>query len=191
MAEDKTAEAVKEKASKDGHYVKDVMRIMKDGETVTLSTGVKVLLKPISPLILQDINSSERLQFPDPPEVEVEVTVGGEKRTRLERNANDPAYRRKVREISNARGTAALEAMILNLELVDGVPDDAEWMPRLKYMQKRGYVDLDEYDMEDEWDRKFVYKRYVAVGTPDIQLLTDALGITEERIAQAAESFRG
>lgn len=167
----------------------DVLKAIKEGEVITLSTGVKVRLKSVSAMLMQNIADS--IEDPEIPMVEVEVDIGGEKRIRNEPNPSDPVYQAKLAKADNDRGLAALEAMyILGIELVNGVPDPGIWLEDLKYLEKRGRFSLDGYDLKDDRDMEVVYKKFIAVGAADTVLLTEALGVSEERIAQAARSFQ-
>lgn len=168
----------------------DVLKAIREGETIKLSTGVMVRMKSIPPIIMQDI--SQKLERPEPPMVEVEVDVNGQKQKRVEANPSDPKYERSLVEHQRRLNSLALEAMvILGIELVDGVPPADEWLPRLQYLEKRGMADLSRYDLDDPQDLEVVYKNYVAVGASDIVMLSEAQGVTEAKIGRAAENFSG
>src|SRR3990167_2251112 len=53
------------------------------------------------------------------------------------------------------------------------------------------FVDLQGYDLTDELDREFVYKKYIAFGSDDLQALSQVNGISEEDRRLARDTFRG
>jgi len=148
----------------------------------TLSTGVRALVRPVSArLITETISSVPKPAIPmwhDPD------------RDRDVPNPDDPTYIRALEERQEQQGVASFDAMVMfGIELVDGVPDDDGWIKRLRLMEKLGHLDLSDFDLDDELEREFAYKRYVAVSAADMDLLQSASGVTEEEIAIATESF--
>jgi len=126
-------------------------------------------------------------EIPDPP-----VPMWRNPDTeREEPNPNDPAYLKEVARATRARGRAGLEAlMMFGFELVDGLPEDTEWIRKLRFLERRGWVDLSEYDMEDPFDLEFLYKKWVAIGSDDLTLAGQKSRISQEDIATAQASFQ-
>jgi len=154
------------------------------GTEVTLSTGYKVRLVPVAVPIIRD--AMFRIKFPVPPKIYIES------KGRDEENPNDPRYLQEVAETEERRSMAALDVVIIQgVELIDGIPEDDRWLRNLKLMHRRGIIDLDDYDFNDELDVEFLFKRYVALGTQDIAELSTLMGITEEDVAKAEETFPG
>jgi len=150
---------------------------------VTLSTGVQARFVSVAASLIDKVTS--RIVDPDIPRQFIE------KKGREEENPFDPDYIKTIRENEVKRNKVALDTLILfGVDLVDGVPEDSLWMPKLKYLEKLGHIDLSEYDLEDEYEREFVYKQFIAVGSDDIVEVLRRSGISEEDIAQAAKSFR-
>jgi hypothetical protein len=76
-------------------------------------------------------------------------------------------------------------------ELVDGVPEDALWLPKLRMLESMGHVDLSGFDLKDDLVREFVFKRHIAVSSEDVSMAMDTDRIRQEVVAQAAKSFPG
>ena len=153
-----------------------------DGITV-LSTGVRARLVPVAASLISEVAS--RVKDPEVP-----ICYIPEKE-RDEPNPFDPEYLRMLDEATAKRGTVSLETMVMfGVELIDGVPEDDAWLKRLRFLEKHGNLDLDEYDLDDPMEREFVYKLYIAVGSNDIVAIARMSGISPEEIEQAAESFQ-
>lgn len=148
---------------------------------VVLSTGVRARVVPVASPLIDEINS----RIPDPP-VPVQVIDGQE-----HANPLHPEYRQAMADASSRRTTAVLDAFVMfGIDLVDGVPEDDEWIKKIKFMEKRGAIDLSCYNMKDEIDREFVYKRFIAVSSKDTRLIGVASGVLSEDIDRAMESFQ-
>lgn|SRR3990167_5855566 len=151
-------------------------------DIVTLSTGVRVCLRPVAATLLEDVTARV-------PEPSVPVWHNEEK-GRDEPNPADPDYQRALTAAARSRGLAAIDALILfGVELVDPVPDG--WEKRLRLMERRGLLSLEGYDLGDEVDREFLFKRFVAIGNDDLVLIGRRSRLTPEDVADAASSFRG
>jgi len=110
---------------------------------------------------------------------------------RDEPNPNDPKYIAAKQEADRQRGIAAIDAVVMfGVELLDGVPDDG-WLGKLRYLEKRGLLDLESFDLDDPLDLEFLYKRYVAVSAQDIAYIMRTSGVREEDVEAAIRSFRG
>jgi hypothetical protein len=161
----------------------DVAHEHERGEELTLSTGVRARIVPVAASLIEEVTR----RIPDP---EIPVWHDPERDKDIP-NENDPFYLRAMVEARRKRGEAAMEAMILfGVELIDGLPESDEWLLRLRFLDKRGLLDLSQYDIDDPLDREFVYKRYVAVGSNDFVLVGQRSGLSEEGIRTAGETFR-
>jgi hypothetical protein len=155
-----------------------------DGRIVTLSDGRKARLIPVSATLIDEVTT--RIKDPEVPMIYLE------EKGRSEPNPSDPIYLEKMSEANRERGIAAIDAMVMfGVELLDGVPEDGEWLKKLRFMEKRGQIELSSYDLEDSMDREFVYKRFIAVGNSLLERITHISGIGQEDIEQAERSFRG
>jgi len=154
------------------------------GNTVTLSTGVQARLVPVATALIEDAQS--RVEEPQPPVVFIK------EKEREEANYNDPDYRRAVEQARRKRGMAVIDTIIMfGVELVDGVPDDDGWLGKLKFLEKQGHISLDGYDLDDDMEREFLYKKNVAVAAEDYDRLLEICGVTPRGIQAQADKFRG
>ena len=149
-----------------------------------LSTGVEARFTPVSISIITEAQSA----IPDPP---VPIWHNESKGTD-EPNPNHPDYLKALERIDSERNLAAIDAMVMfGVELVNGVPEDGKWLKTLKLRQKMGLsnVDLSIFDLEDEIELEFLYKKYFAVAAADIAGLMKMSGVKEEDIEEAMKSF--
>lgn len=161
---------VVEAAQEQGDVETDAVRV--------LSTGVRVRLRSVSASLIDEVRA--RIKDPDVP------VVHDEEKDRDLRNPNDPGYLRGLEEAEERRGRASTDAMIMfGVELVDPVPEDDEWIGRLALIGI-------EVDTSNKFAREFAYKKYIAVGTPDLpEVFTASSPVTGEGVAKAMAGFRG
>lgn len=151
---------------------------------VTLPSGDRVILKPITASLVDAVTS--RIKDPKPP------MWHNPDKDIDEPNPSHPDYLEELREVGRLRGMAAMDAMCMfGVELVNGVPEDGKWIKKLEFMQKHGMLDLTGYDLNDELDREFLYKRYIAVDASVINQISELSGISGEEVTAAEESFPG
>lgn len=151
---------------------------------VDTAYGVRLQLVPVSASLIDDVTS----RVPDP---EIPVWYN-EKKERDEPNESDPNYLREMEEAGRLRGIAAMDAMIMfGVELPDGLPQEDKWLRKLKFMEKRGLLDLNDYDLDDTEEREFLFKRLVAVSGNLITKISELSGISGEEVERAKESFPG
>jgi hypothetical protein len=158
---------------------------------VILSTGVKARLRPVAASLIDEVQRKivepEIPTWNNPDKPTTDHPEG-----RPEPHPADPAYIKAKREADSARGYAAIDAMVLfGVDLVEGIPEHDSWLEKLKYLEKRGLVDLSAYDLQDPFERDFLYKRFVALGSEDLTKLAGMMGIPEAAVKRAAESFPG
>lgn len=149
---------------------------------VTLSSGDEAILRPVTASLIDEVTS--RVRDPEVP------MWFNEAKEREEPNPSDPKYLRAMDEANRERGVAAMDAMIMfGVELVNGLPDNENWVKKLRFLEKRGQLSLKDYDLEDEFDRTFLYLRYIAVDSKIIGEITGLSGMSAEEIEQAEDSF--
>ena len=155
-----------------------------DADEQILSTGVRVHIHPVSARLLTECMA--RVKKPTVP------TYFDEDRQRDFPNPSDPLYLAALEERDSEQTNVAMDALIMfGVVLVDGIPDDG-WEKKLQLLEKLGHLDLGEYDMDEDLDRQFVYKKFVAVSAADMPLLQKASGVVdEEDLEKAEESFQG
>jgi len=152
-------------------------------EIITLSTGVRARFIPVSASLVQDAVS----RIKNPP---VPVWYNPDKE-REEPNPLDPEYQQAIQDADQERGVAAIDVLVLmGVELVDGIPEDDGWLKRLKFLERKGRIDLSEYDLAEPLELEFVYKKFVAVGNEDYPAIMAFSGVGEEA-GRARRSFPG
>lgn len=157
-----------------------VVKVHKNGNfspdgIVTLSTGIKARILPVSASLIEEVTS----RIPDP---EIPMYYNDNKE-REEPNPSDPKYVVGLAKATKVRGQAAMDAMIMfGLELVDPVPSDTKWIWKLK---RTGI----EFDTNDEFEKEFAYKKYVACGNKDMMEIGRKAGINKEAIDEASKKF--
>jgi hypothetical protein len=157
-----------------------------DASVRTLSSGVRIRINSVPQLLIDDaVNMVPEPQVP---------YFHDEERGYEIPNPNDPRYLSLLAAYERAQAQAAVDAAVIwGVELVDEVPDESEWLPKLKFFAKRGRLDLSQYDLENPLEREFVFKRYCALSAGELsELLPDMIaGVTEEDVQKARESFQG
>jgi hypothetical protein len=153
-------------------------------DIVTLSTGIRVKLHPVSSALVDDLKSV--IPYPEVPIVHIED------KDRDEENPNDPTYLKQVKETDMKRGDAVFAGLLeFGVELIDGLPEDDKWLKKLQRLAKRHQLDLDGYDLKDEFDLEFLYKRNVAVAGDDLSMIGPLYGMNPLGVARARAMFLG
>lgn len=162
----------------------EVAKGKKKEDIVTLSTGIRAKLLPVPASLMQEVVS--RLKEPPIP-LEYDEAMG-----RKVENPHNPEYRAALAELEQKRAKASIDAMAMfGIELIDGLPEDKKWLAKLKKMEKFGYLDLSEFDLEDEFDLEFLYKRFIALGNDEIVRIGTLTGISQEDVEVAEGFFSG
>lgn len=175
-----------EESKKEQSPVLQIAKERKNGndKIVTLSTGYRAKINVVAATLIDDVVSL--VKAPSVP------MWHNEDKDRDEPNPSDPEYIKALAETDHRRNTVAMDTMVMfGIDLVDGVPQDTKWISKLKMMVKRGMLDLTNYDLDDEEDKEFLFKRYIAVGIDDLNMISSASGISGEDVKRAEESFRG
>jgi hypothetical protein len=145
--------------------------------------GFRFIPKAIPVAIISDVTN--RIPEPDIPvwhNTEME---------RDEQNPNDPAYLKAKDEVDRKRGEAMIDATVMfGISLPDGVPPTDEWLPKLKFMEKRGQIDLSGYDLSDDLELEFVFKKYVIANIALINFIQNMSSVTPDDIGKAGRPFR-
>lgn len=154
-----------------------------NGNEITLASGVRARIRPVSAKLLDAV--ARTVPEPEVPKQFVE-SVGRE-----EENPLHPAYLRAIEEANHLRGTRTTEALMLfGVDLLDPIPPDEEWLPKLRYLEGRGMLNLEDYDFSDQTEKELCYKSFIAITGPDLVLVTMASGLTEQEVADAEDSFQ-
>lgn len=182
---------VKDDASAVVALAKNQAKQAKQGTPIELSTGLGyAVFKPVSTVLITESLATVK----DPP---VPVWLNEEK-GREEENPNHPDYLKALEEAAIKRSNRVIDAIVMfgvTMTDEDGnpvdLPEDASWLRKLQFLSKRGGVDLEGFDLKDDFDLDFLYKRYVALGQSELAIMTRMSGISEEDITRAEDSFPG
>lgn len=148
----------------------------------TLSTGYRVKVGDISFFEIQEIATS--LDYPPPPRIQDPDS------DRVIENKDDPEYVRQCEAIDFKRGMLVLDAALIGVILVDGLPSDTEWLDMLKFKIKRGTVKTD-LNLDNEIEKEYAFKKYVAFKSPeDWLILQDKLAEIQGATAKADKMFQ-
>ena len=150
-------------------------------EPVVLSTGIKVKIRVVPAMLIEQAVS--RIKIPGIP---VQTLEDGRK----VENPNHPEYLQARQEALRKQQQASIDVMVAFVDLVDPIEDDS-WISRVKYLERLGHIDLSEYDLSDPLDKEFVYKKFIAIGNKDAELILRANGIAEEDLQAARDTFPG
>ena len=173
----KTKKARKGQEAKDA--VLEVVKQAREGQEpveVTLLTGAKATLLPVSPALIQDVQVS--IENPPVP------TFHNEEKGRDEENPMDPAYLAALERAEVQRVQAVMDAQIMfGVELDKGFRVPLNWVKRLKRLGL-------EFDEKDPDEVEFTFKKY-GVSNAHLILLGKLSGISEEDIERFRDLFRG
>lgn len=145
------------------------------------STGVTITLKAAPALLVQQAVSS--VKAPPIPTQEIDGKVV--------KNELHPDYQKALEEWELKRSMASIDAMVLfSVGLPEGLPKDENWIKQLKYFEKLGHFELNGYDLNDEDDKEFVYKRYMALGKAELDAVGILNGVSQEDIDSFSDTFQ-
>lgn len=142
----------------------------------TLSTGVRVIIGGVSQFVLQEMAMT--LDNVKPPRF-VDPETGREVE-----NLNDPDYIEAVNLANIQKGLRVLDAMLVSVTLVDGLPADDGWVDDLRFQEKLGLINLDKLDLDRPIEKKYAYLKYVAFKSKeDMELIQ----MRARKVEEAAE----
>jgi hypothetical protein len=145
--------------------------------------GYTVRVKAMPAAIISDVTN----RIPD-PEIPVWYNKDME---RNEANPNDPEYIRAKEVVDRKRGESMIDATVMfGIELPDGVPPTEDWLPRLKFMEKRNQIDLSSFDLTDPLEIEFVFKRYIIANIALISFIQRISSVTPDDVGKAGQPFR-
>jgi len=147
------------------------------GSIIMMSTGVRVRVRPVSAILLDEVRS--RVKDPEVP-----ILMDEEKGREIP-NPHDPTFLRQMEEAEDRRNRSVVDAMIMfGVELVDPLPESDRWLKELKFLGI-------EVDQDDELAVEFAYKKYVVVGAPDqITLMNASAPVSQKEVDRAMTSFQ-
>lgn len=155
----------------------DRMRVLED--------GTRIRLRPVPQVAIQD--GIALLEEPRVP-----MWQNPDKDGREEPNPMDPDYlqARERYEREKHRVTFDVTAMFA-IELVDGLPENDDWLSQLRLMARLGRLDLDPFDLDDPIDLEYLYKRFRALSNEMYIEIGMLSGLSQSEVSRAARSFRG
>jgi hypothetical protein len=105
-------------------------------------------------------------------------------------NPNHPDYIDAVSKVEQRRGTAIYDALVMfGIRLENGLPQNDEWLINLKFMAKHEMLDLDEFDLDDQQDREFLYKRFVLSNGSMANEIGNLSALSPDDVAKAGAPF--
>lgn len=165
----------------------DIVDVLKDSQRekdVIEVEGVKIKVRPVSALLIQEITS--RIKDPNPP-----MQPNPDKDGRMEENPFDPTYLDELKEATTQRALATSDTMVMfGLDLMNGLPKDETWLKKLRWLEKAGRLDLSNIDFDDPFEKEFAFKKFIAATNPTIMEVTRASGVSQADIDIATESFQ-
>ncbi len=173
------------KKSTDNEAVISTIRSKVEGDSSVLSTGIRAILKPVSPGLIDAVTMW--IVDPDPP------TWHNDEYDRDEPNPVDPTYLNTLALNRSKRVAAQIDALVaFGVEVVDEIPADDEWVPKLRLVGRlSGHDPLEGIDLDSPIERKFAYCKFVAITNRDMQKIMRLSMILPEEIDQAVQSFPG
>ena len=169
------------------HPVVELAKERSQGKSVHSFTvdGVCIRLVGVPSGTIQDAIS--RIKVPDVP------TWYNPDKDRDEPNPNDPSYLKALEVHGQEQGRVATEAMIMfgcEIDQDTWPPQDTTWLRKLKLAARRGTLDLDWVDWEDEIDQQFLFLKYHAISNDRLVQIGQLGGLSREALAQARSSFQ-
>lgn len=160
------------------------LKELQEDKIKVLSTGIRVIIPGISQFELQEM--ALEVETIKPPRF-VDPETGREVE-----NFNDPDYIERRTHENLKRGLRIMDSMLVGVILVDGMPEDNDWIDILKFKEKLGTIKLDGLDLDIKIEREYAYKKYVAfVDKDDLEILQGKVKAVEEAAKQADEIFQG
>ncbi len=154
-----------------------VAKRSREDDFTILSTGLKAKILPVAASLLQEVTT--RIKDPKMP-----MWKDPDKGYEVE-NPTHPDYVVALQEANTERGIAATDAMIMfGLELIDPIPTDNIWAKKLNFL---GIT----FNVDDEFEREFAFKKYIACGADDLLEIGRRAGLNQEDIDTAVDSFQG
>lgn len=146
------------------------------------STGIQITLKAAPALLIEQ--SQSLIKAPKPPKQKLEDG-------REVVNELHPDHQEALQRYDRECNMAALDTMVMfSVGLPDGLPEDKDWIKQLKYLEKHNRFSLNGYDLDDEDDREFIYKRYIALGNDELLLVSKINGIRQEDVEAFSDTFQ-
>lgn len=151
---------------------------------VTLSTGYRVKLTGVPAGLIQ--TAQAKVKDPKVP------TWYDKDRDREEPNPADPDYLAALKDAEDRRSKVALDIMAMfGFELPEDW-NEGDWERKLRMLHRYnpGEIPLDEFDLGDQEEREFVFRRWIALGMADFAIIARHNNLSEEGISAHEDSFQ-
>jgi hypothetical protein len=147
---------------------------------VILANGLRAKLVPVPAAVISEVTS--RVKEPDVP-----MWADPERDGRLVQNPNDPEYIKAQKDVDQQRTNGMLDAAALfGIELFDPIPPQKTWLSKLKMLK----IDISAYNLEDELELEFVYKRFILATGDVLSEIMRLSTVSAGDINRADASFR-
>ena len=157
------------------------------GAVYEFKSGVRARICRVSQLLIDE--AVNEIKVPDVP------TYFNENTQTTLPNPDDPQYAIDMAEYERSQIRATFDAALLwGIELEEEVPKDGKWLRTLQFYARRNkHIDLEQYNLDDEIELEFVYKKFAAIDADELTELMDVMieGMTEEDKEKARSLFRG
>lgn len=184
VVEDSTA-AVTEQAAEIAADVEASTGGEQRRDTVTLSNGVILKVKPVPPLALQEV--ARRFTRPTIPE------VYNADKGRMEENPIHPAYLEALERYQADQIMAATDVMLMIGTEIVSIPEGVDPPEGNNWVELRELMGLDT-DFKNKYHRYIAWLRQVLVTNNDIAITMAAAialnGVMEVEVQQAVAAFR-
>jgi len=162
-------------------------------KTLILSTGVKLNVTPVPDFLMNQ--AGRHLPVPKAPYILDPRYDDGRKFF----NEDDPEYIQTARQYNVDLGMARIDTKLLwGCEIVEGYPDDDTWLKKLKFQEDLGAIDLSEYNLDEDFVKRFVYLKLFAIGNEldpedgsntDLNNIINALEVSDQGVDNAIATF--
>lgn len=152
-----------------------------DNEAIAVIEGIEVRVVPVSASLVDDV--TKQVQDPEIP------MWHNPDRERDEPNPSDPNYLKALVDANNKRTSAAMDTLIMFGIEISGMPSDDKWLNKLKFLEKRGVIDLSLFNLDDPTELEFLFKKLIVANANVLSKLSEVSGITQEEVKVAETSF--
>jgi len=151
------------------------------GNEFTTQSGIRVRIRPVAAFLIAEVQQ----QIEDP---EMRTFKHPETGQMLE-NPDHPEYQTEMREVQQARLDAATDALLMfGVQLLDGLPDDDEWLEEVHYILSRSGTEIN-LDTDNKKEKELLYKKYVVADASLITRVSQISGVTQESVDTAKDTF--
>jgi hypothetical protein len=155
------------------------------GDIRTTTSGYRVRYRPVGVGLMQKVSSG----IPDPIIPTIPHPNFPDDESKMIENPMDPKYREKLRKVQAQREEAMLNALFLrSIELIDGLPEDREWLEDLVFL---GVLTQKEIDEATPKHFELWFKKHVVADMETQNHIMKSMGLTERMVAEARDTFQG